>query len=318
MHHAGMLALIAGIMVTVGCSTKNLKEPNYVNIFKPVEKKDIDGKSYEDPRLAPISNLQNAYASYRDGAATNKATLSAVALGGAGVAAIGLATNSHSDLYKSSAAIIATAFGLESWGNFKGQFTVYDGALSYLSCVKTHTKTIIENSNSANFLTTIKEIRSNENKVSAAYSNGVTSAAVKGLGGTPTPKLVNNSEYTLPDGSMSIIPTMKQAIRVSAVADAEVQDITEARKIVTTHRARVETDMRKLQDNVTQAISTSSFDTPKAVAIIAPKLSKPSGTGGETEELLNSNQTIASLEQAHAIIDAYNSYQLCSTGQKND
>ncbi|NVZ24660.1 hypothetical protein HX881_03795 [Pseudomonas gingeri] len=287
-----------------------------MDIFKPVALgKNSSGEvEFEDSRVAPISNMLHAYIPYRDGAATNKATLSSVALGGAGVAAIGLATDSHTDLYKSSAAIIATAFGLESWGNFKGQFNIYNGAVSYLACVKTYTLTIVDNSDVSEFQRAVNQLRSSSGNISSAYGVGVGNAAVESMGDVPEKSLVDASKYSLPDGSGSVIPTLKQAVSANALAEAEVADIVKAGEIVAHHKNRVLADMTDLQERVSKAISDSSFDTKKSVIEIAPKLSVPSSLGsGDAQSLINSQEVSSTLGKAHAIIDAYNSYQLCST-----
>ncbi|QHA83552.1 hypothetical protein E3Z27_18630 [Pseudomonas mediterranea] len=92
-----------------------------------------------------MTSIQNEMAEYANGANLNSSTLNLFALGGAGVGAIGLATNSHSDLYKSAGAIILTSLGFKSWGNFEEQSKIYSSAYYKLGCAIPHVESINKN-----------------------------------------------------------------------------------------------------------------------------------------------------------------------------
>ncbi|WP_271105840.1 hypothetical protein [Pseudomonas tohonis] len=304
------LAAIVLLIPLAGCSVKNLKAPDYVDLTQPVPDPTNAVRPYEHSALWPIINLKRHYIPYRNGANTNKATLDSVALGGAGVAAIGAATQSKSEVYKASAAIIATAFGLEEWGNFKQQSKLYEGAINYLECAESSSRVIL-NMEDIDFQTTLSAIAARKSSLSKAYDNANIERVLTASKQAIPPAVKTGSLFTSASGT-SFQPTDRDVALMNAISAAESDDILNARKIVLEHPLRISDDVIKLQTETSQAVAASSFDTQKAVGKIVPK--KAEGSSGVLE---GASQFVGSsdetLTKAHLIIDAYNKYEMCST-----
>ncbi len=124
--------LLISLTMLLGCSGKNLR-PMDLSTTKCTS---------ATPSICRMMSIQNELAEYANGANLNSSTLNLVALSGAGVGAIGLATDSHSDLYKSAGAIILTSLGFKSWGNFEEQSKIYSSAYYKLGCAIPYVESI--------------------------------------------------------------------------------------------------------------------------------------------------------------------------------
>ena len=304
------LAAVALLLPLTGCSVKNLKAPDYVDLSKPVV--DPTKKtSYANEHLWPILNLKRHYIPYRNGANTNKATLDSAALGGAGVAAIGAATQSKSEIYKASAAIIATALGLQEWGNFKQQSKLYEGAINYLECAESSSKVILSYKIS-DFTSALLNIKNNKNKISAAYDRATQVRALE-LARQGVPSDLKTQATFTPLAGEGFEPNIRDLTLYNALADAESEDISNAKKILLNHPLRISTDVEQLQTEISQAVEGSAFDTQKAVGTIVPKKAGDGSTGLAESAAPFYGSQVDVLADAHLIIDAYNKYEKCST-----
>ncbi|WP_460132194.1 hypothetical protein [Pseudomonas sp. S1_E04] len=119
-----LTVLLISLSMLLGCSGKNLRSMD-LSTTKCTSTR---------PSICRMMSIQNEMAEYANGANLNSSTLNLVALGGAGVGAIGLAADSHSDLYKSAGAIILTSLGFKKWGNFEEQSKIYSAAYYKLGC----------------------------------------------------------------------------------------------------------------------------------------------------------------------------------------
>ncbi|WP_236207217.1 hypothetical protein [Pseudomonas tohonis] len=306
------LAAIVLLFPIAGCSVKNLKAPDYVDLSKPVHADPTHANSpYSDERLWPILNLKRHYIPYRNGANTNKATLDSAALGGAGVAAIGAATQSKSEVYKASAAIIATALGLQEWGNFKQQSKLYEGAINYLECAESSSKVILFYGNT-DFTSALGNITSKKNEMSTAYDRTSQVRALELTQQEVPSELKAQAQFT-PLAGESFEPNIRDLTLFNAIADAESEDISNAKKIALNHPLRISTDVEQLQTEISQAVEGSAFDTKKAVGTIVPKKAGAGSTNLTEQAVPFYGSQVGALTAAHLVIDAYNKYEKCST-----
>jgi len=301
---------IALLLSLTGCSVKNLKAPDYVDLSRPVADPTQE-RLYADSRLWPILNLKRHYIPYRNGANTNKATLDSVALGGAGVAAIGAATHSKSEVYKASAAIIATALGLQGWGNFKQQSKLYEGAINYLECAESSSKVILAHS-APDFISALNEIANKKNAMSTAYDKATQARALELVGQVVPSDLKTKATFTTRAGE-ELEPNIRDLTLYNALADAESEDISNAKNIVMNHPLRISTDVEQLQTEISQAVEGSAFDTQKAVSTIVPKRADGGSTSLANSTAQFYGTQVDALTAAHLVIDAYNKYEKCST-----
>ncbi|MCO7568460.1 hypothetical protein NJH78_00585 [Pseudomonas chlororaphis] len=306
------LTAIALLIPLAGCSVKNLKAPDYVDLSKPVLADPTqENSSYADVRLWPVLNLKRHYIPYRNGANTNKATLDSAALGGAGVAAIGAATQSKSEVYKASAAIIATALGLQEWGNFKQQSKLYEGAINYLECAESSSKVIILYG-ATDFTSALDNITAKKNEMSAAYDRATQVRALELIEQDVPPDLKTHATFT-PRIGEGFEPDIRDLTLYNALADAESEDILNAKKIVLNHPLRISTDVEQLQTEISQAVEGSAFDTQKSVGTIVPKKAVGGATSLAESAAPFYGSQVDALTAAHLVIDAYNKYEKCST-----
>lgn len=305
------LAAIALLLFLTGCSVKNLKAPDYVDLSKPVLADPTQENSlYADERLWPVLNLKRHYIPYRNGANTNKATLDSVALGGAGVAAIGAATHSKSEVYKASAAIIATSLGLQEWGSFKQQSKLYEGAINYLECAESSSKVIFRYG-TADFTSALSNITARKNEMSAAYDRATQVRVLKSLEQVVSSELKEQAKFT-PRTGEGFEPNIRDLTLYNALANAESEDISNAMKIALNHPLRISTDVELLQTEISQAVEGSAFDTQKAVGTIVPKKAGGATSLAESAAPFYGSQ-VDVLSAAHLVIDANNKYEKCST-----
>ncbi|NNJ15221.1 hypothetical protein CSV86_008185 [Pseudomonas putida CSV86] len=287
-----LVIVLVGLSLTA-CSFRNLKEPDYMDPTPAFNEK---GEPLDKPQPSyAIDLLKKHYLPYINGAATNRSTLSALALFGAATAAVGAATHSGSDLYKSSAAIIATAFGLEEWGNYKEQRKIYKDAVDYLSCAQRTSQVILAYAP----------------KGEAVQGLISRKTALAGEQETLVADFTTNRAFIqrLPKKNRPQEPSPKLMMMAMHQMQAEQADIEEALKLASKHKQRVLGDVVKLQSNVSDAITKSSFDTRKAVEALVRKQASES-TDTTSEQLMPGNDMTA-LAAAHAVIDAHNEYATC-------
>ena len=86
--------------------------------------------------LCLLNTLSENYKTYSNSAQKSRMISDTTALGAAGGAIIGAATNAHSDLYKAAGGIALTAMGLSKYANFKTQALASRVAASKLTCAK--------------------------------------------------------------------------------------------------------------------------------------------------------------------------------------
>lgn len=296
------------VLPLAGCSLKNLKEPEYIDLNQPAFV-EVDGEQREvEEWQAPIQNLKVHYLPYVNGASTNKATLSSLALFGAGVSVIGAATHSGSEVYKASAAIIATAFGFEEWGNFKQQRKVYQGAVDYLLCAENTSLRIMANDDRSAFATRTSELAQRRTEILEAYTHANVVAELRHQNQTVSPTQ-QRAAFFEGAGGARFEPTIRDVSSVNLTAQNETDDLQQALVIVRNHPARLRRDVINLQSNVSDAIANSAFDTQKAVASIISKKAPESSSSPAGAALMGGNSD--ALANAHAIIDANNEYEQC-------
>lgn len=278
------------VVLVQGCSYKNLREPDPISPWKtsgPVE---------------PLKLLSEHYSAYQIGAAKNHSVLGQAAIAGAGVSVIGAAAKSHSRVYKSSAAIIATALGFDFWGNFAEQRQIYSDARTQLDCAIPHVEFIEQQKSSVKGK--LLTIQTNRSKNIAAIEAGFASAPA----GTHTfaATIASDTSRTRDVSPMWLA-------RAEIATDDAISDISRAEDISNSLRQRVLLDVGNLQKKVEQQIADRSFKTEETIKIITKPRSGDKAPG-DTEDanfvLLDASDN-ATLHQARQIINAFNEYEKC-------
>lgn len=273
-----------------GCSYKNLREPD------PILAWDSNGP------VEPLQKLSRHYSDYQIGAAKNHSVLGQIAIAGAGVSVIGAAAKSNSRVYKSSAAIIATALGFDFWGNFSEQRQIYSDARTQLDCAIPYIEFIHQQRNEVQGK--LQAAKSNRAKNIATIEAGLASLA----GGAHI-----FSAPIASDTSRKKDVSPLWLARAEIATDDAISDISRAEDITKFLRQRVLLDVDKLQQKVEQQIADRSFKTEETIKIITTPRSGNKGQGDEEEAnlvLLTADDNQA-LRQARQIINAFNEYEKC-------
>lgn len=125
MHRTAVTAAVVALLS--GCA--NFQAPKFVDADESCTQNGATS-------LCLLNKLSHNYKTYSNSAQKSRMISDTTALGAAGGAIIGAATNAHSDLYKAAGGIALTAMGLSKYGNFKTQALATRVAASKLTCAK--------------------------------------------------------------------------------------------------------------------------------------------------------------------------------------
>jgi len=224
-----LIVLLMSLSMLLGCSGKNLR-PMDLSTTKCTS---------TIPSICRMTSIQNEMAEYANGASLNSSTLNLVALGGAGVGAIGLATDSHSDLYKSAGAIILTSLGFKSWGNFEEQSKIYSSAYYKLGCAIPYVESINKKGDDLQKIST--------SEAGALY--------VKSLKVVPEAESLTNEN-------------LPQAIAKGISNYRALENKAMAENIIATINRDASADALNLQKNARTEVEKNSFKTEESIKVI--------------------------------------------------